>query len=148
MKTKRALCGLCVACCYFMFLPTGVPAAEHINWQTYDKGTSMAKNEGKNVFLHFYANWCFYCRKMASETFEDPSVIEYLNDNYVPIRIDSDKDKRTAAMYNVRALPSTWFLTKKGKRIGNVPGFISSKQLLELLKRLNTEHHKAAGQGG
>ena len=43
MQTKRALYGLCVACCYFMFVPTGVPAAEHINWQTDDKAIPMAK---------------------------------------------------------------------------------------------------------
>lgn len=148
MKTKYALYGLCVVFCFFTFSPAGVAAAEDINWQTYDKGIALAKQEGERVFLHFYANWCFYCRKMAKETFQDPSVIEYLNKNYIPIRIDSDKDKRTASMYNIRALPSTWFLTKKGERIGNVPGYISSKQLLELLRRLATGNNRAAGQGG
>jgi thioredoxin-related protein len=85
---------------------------------------------------------------MAKEAFQNPSVIEYLNDNYIPVRIDSDKDKRTASRYGVRALPSTWFLTEKGERIGNVPGYVSSKQLLELLKRLETGHDSVAGQGG
>jgi len=32
--------------------------------------------------------------------------------------------------------------------MGNVPGYVSSKQLLELLKRLATENNSAAGQGG
>ena len=96
----------------------------------------MAKNEGKRVFLHFYANWCFYCRRMAKETFQDPSVIEYLNKNYIPIRVDSDKDKRTASMYGVRALPSTWFLTEKGEKIGNLPGYLPPGQLLQILREI------------
>lgn len=148
MKTKYIFCVLVVASCFFTLSPTGVVAAEPINWQTYDKGIALGKNEGKKVFLHFYANWCFFCQKMAKETFQDPSVIEYLNENYISIRVDSDKEKRTASMYGVRALPSTWFLTEKGERIGNVPGYVSSKQLLELLKHLATGYNRAAGQGG
>jgi thioredoxin-related protein len=148
MKIKYALYGLCVVFCFFTFSPASVAAAEGINWQTYDKGIALAKKEGKRVFLHFYANWCFYCRKMAKETFQDPSVIARLNKSFIPIRVASDKDKRTASMYNVRTLPSTWFLTKKGERIGNVPGYISSKQLLEILKRLDNGHYRATGQGG
>jgi len=148
MKTKYALYGLCVVFCFFTFSPASVAAAERINWQKYDKGIAFGKKEGKRVFLHFYANWCFYCQKMAKETFQDPSVIAHLNKNFIPIRVDSDKGKRTASMYNVRALPSTWFLTEKGEMIGNVPGYISSKQLLELLKRLATGHNRVAGQGG
>jgi thioredoxin-related protein len=148
MKIKYALYDLCVVFCFFTFSPASVAAAEGINWQTYDKGIALAKKEGKRVFLHFYANWCFYCRKMAKETFQDPSVIARLNKSFIPIRVASDKDKRTASMYNVRTLPSTWFLTKKGERIGNVPGYISSKQLLEILKRLDNGHYRATGQGG
>jgi len=148
MKTKYAVCVLVVVFCLFKLSLAGVAAAEGINWHMYDKGVALGKKTGKRVFLHFYANWCFYCRKMAKETFQDPSVIKYLNKNYIPIRVDSDKDKRTASMYNVRALPSTWFLTEKGERIGNVPGYISSKQLLELLRRLATGNYKAAGRGG
>jgi thioredoxin-related protein len=148
MKTKYAVYVLVVVFCFFTLSPAGVAAAEGINWHTYDNGIALGKKEGKRVFLHFYANWCFYCRKMAKETFQDPSVIAHLNKNFIPIRVDSDKDKRTASMYNVRALPSTWFLTKKGERMGNVPGYVSSKQLLELLKRLATGNNRAAGQGG
>ena len=85
---------------------------------------------------------------MAKGTFQDLSVIEYLNENYISIRVDSDKDERTASMYGVRALPSTWFLTEKGERIGNVPGYMSSKQLLELLKRLATGNNKATPRQG
>ncbi len=148
MKTKYSVYALAVVFCFLTFSPACVAAAEDINWLKYDKGIALGKKEGKRVFLHFYANWCFYCRKMANETFQDPSVIASLNKNYIPIRVDSDKDKRTASRYNVRALPSTWFLTEKGERMGNVPGYISSKQLLEIIKRLATGNNKAAGQGG
>ena len=136
MKTKYALYGLCVVLCSFALSPAAVATAEPINWHTYDKGIALGKKEGKRVLLHFYANWCFYCRKMAKETFQDPSVIAHLNKNFIPIRVDCDKDKRTASMYNVRALPSTWFLTEKGERIGNLPGYLSPGRLLQILRQI------------
>jgi thioredoxin-related protein len=148
MSTKFVLYVFIVVSCFFALSPTYVEAVERINWHTYDKGIALGKNEGKKIFLHFYANWCFYCRKMAKETFQDPSVIAYLNDKFVSIRVDSDKNRRTASMYGVRALPSTWFLTEKGEKIGNIPGYLSSKQFLEVLKRLTSENKKASGQGG
>ncbi len=148
MKSQHVCHVLVVLFCLSTWLPISAVAADSINWQTYDAGMALGKTKKKKVFLHFYANWCFYCRKMAKETFQDPSVIEHLNKNYIPIRVDSDKDKRTASMYNVRALPSTWFLTEQGERIGNAPGYMSSKQLLELLKRLATGNNKATRQGG
>lgn len=148
MKMKCVLYGFWLLSCFLTGSEVCAGQAETIHWQTYDKGIRVAQNEGKRVFLHFYANWCLYCRKMAKETFQDKSVIEYLNQNYISIRVDSDKDRRTASIYNVRALPSTWFLTKKGEKIGNVPGYLSPKQFLEILKRLDRENQRSKSQGG
>jgi len=135
MKIKCVLSSLCVMLLFLMFSKVCVGGAETIHWRTYDEGIRMAKIDGKRVFLHFYANWCFYCRKMTRETFQDPSVIEYLNQNYVSIRVDADENRRTVSIYNVQALPSTWLLTKQGEKIGNVSGYISPNQLLEILQR-------------
>ena len=51
------------------------PASESINWRSYEEGMVLGKVEEKKVFLHFYADWCAFCRKMAKDTFQDPTVI-------------------------------------------------------------------------
>ena len=73
---------------------------------------------------------------MAKETFQDPSVVSYLNEKFISIRVDFDKEGDIASQYGVRGLPSTWFLTQTGERIGNVPGYIPPQALLSMLKKV------------
>jgi len=112
-------------------------AAEGINWHSYEEGLVVSKAEKKKVFLHFYAVWCVYCGKMAKETFQNPAVVSYLNNNFIPVRVDTDKQPDTAMKYGVTGLPSTWFLTRMGEAIGAVPGFIPPDTLLSMLKKVN-----------
>jgi thioredoxin-related protein len=119
-----------------LLLPVNTMASGNINWYSYKEGMVTGRIEKKKVFLHFYANWCGYCRKMAKDTFQDPSVVSYLNENFIAIRVDFDKENEIASRYGVRGLPSTWFLTQTGERIGNVPGYIPPKSLLLMLKEV------------
>jgi len=112
-------------------------AAEGINWHSYEEGLVVSKAEKKKVFLHFYAVWCVYCGKMAKETFQNPAVVSYLNNNFIAVRVDTDKQPDTAMKYGVTGLPSTWFLTRMGEAIGAVPGFIPPDTLLSMLKKVN-----------
>ena len=108
-------------------------AADKIDWHTYESGMARSKFEKKKVFLHFYADWCTYCVEMERKTFKDPAVIAALNRNFIPIRVDSDRDKKTALLYRVRGLPDTWFISESGDVIGHRPGYIPPDQLMGLL---------------
>jgi thioredoxin-related protein len=119
-----------------LLLPIYTAASDSIKWYGYQEGMATGRIATKKVFLHFYANWCVYCRKMAKETFQDPSVISYLNENYIAIRVDIDKKGDIASEYGVRGIPSTWFLSQTGERIGNVPGYIPPQALLSMLKEV------------
>ncbi len=112
-------------------------AVESINWRSYEEGLVVSKVEKKKVFLHFYADWCVYCGKMAKETFQNPAVVSYLNNHFIPVRVDTDKKPDTAMKYGVTGLPSTWFLTEMGEAMGTVPGFIPPDTLLSMLKEVN-----------
>ncbi len=128
---------LIIALSLFPTLFENATAAEGINWRSYDEGLAVSKVEKKKVFLHFYADWCVFCGKMAKETFQHPDVIAYLNNHFISIRVDTDKQPDTAMKYGVMGLPSTWFLTKMGEAIGTVPGFIGPDTLLSMLKEVN-----------
>ena len=119
-----------------LLLPINTMSSDSIKWYSYQEGMVAGRIAGKKVFLHFYANWCGYCRKMAKETFQDSSVVSYLNENFISIRVDFDKEGDIASQYGVRGLPSTWFLTQTGEIIGNVPGYIPPQALLSMLKKV------------
>ena len=73
-----------------------------IQWLSYAEGRQRGEAENKKVFLVFNADWCRYCLQMEKETFQNPTVIAYVNRNFVPISVDSDKEQKIAAKYNVR----------------------------------------------
>ena len=112
-------------------------ASDNVKWHSYEEGKVLGRIEKKKVFLHFYADWCGFCLKMAKETFQDADVVSYLNENFIAVRVDFDKETDTAQKYGVMGLPSTWFLTEVGQPIANVPGFIPPDALLSMLKEVN-----------
>ncbi len=118
----------------------GFSYAAGINWQSYDQGRAIAKYENKIIFLHFYADWCYYCKKMENETFKDHKIIEYLNRNFVSIRLNADKEKKLASEYGCRGLPFSLFLASKGEPLGNFPGYSPPEKFIKFL--MKAEEHK------
>jgi thioredoxin-related protein len=113
-------------------------AADKIEWHTYDSGMARSRFEKKKVFLHFYADWCTYCAEMERKAFKDPVVIATLNRNFIPIRVDTERDQQTSSLYRVKGLPDTWFISESGEIIGHRPGYISTEQLLGILNVIMT----------
>ena len=110
---------------------TGV---DGIKWVSYEEGMAVAPVEKKKIFLHFYADWCVYCGKMAKESFQNPEVIAALNEDFISIRVNSDHDMATAMKYGVRGLPYTLFLMDTGETLGAIAGYIPPEPLLAMLK--------------
>ena len=137
MNLKYLSCALLIAFFLSIGFFSDASAVETINWRSYEEGLVLSKAEKKKVFLHFYADWCVFCGKMAKETFQNPAVVSYLNNHFIPVRVDTDRDPATAMKYGVTGLPSTWFLTEMGEAIGTVPGFIPPDTLLSMLKEVN-----------
>lgn len=118
------------------------PPKTGIQWTPYQEGVALGKQNGKKIFLNFYADWCRYCAMMNKTTFEDKSVISYLNDNFISIKVNTDKDQKIAMKYNINQLPDNWFVAQNGEQIGNMLGYLPPEQLLPLLKFIHTDSYK------
>jgi thioredoxin-related protein len=113
---------------------------KEIDWHSYDDGMARSKFEKKKVFLHFTAEWCGYCGVMEKETFKDPAIISSLNENFISIKVDYDRETETSDLYRVRGLPDTIFIAEDGQIIGHRPGYIPPDLLKLILKSILTEH--------
>ncbi len=113
-----------------------------ISWQTYESGLLTAKQTNKNIFLYFHAQWCTYCTQLKARTFSDKKVQSYLNDHFVSIAVDADKNQNIARQYQVTGLPTMWFLKPDGSKISNLPGYVEADQLRTILEYIQTKSYE------
>lgn len=96
---------------------------------TFDEAMNKARQEKKDLFVDFYANWCGPCKAMASEVFPDAKVGEYFNAHFVCVQVDVEakENKELAKKYNVTALPTMAFIGRDGKELRRVQGAVPSR---------------------
>ena len=114
-----------------------------INWQSYQSGMKKIADENKKGFIHFYTEWCTYCKLMNQKTFANDAVIAYLNENFVPIRVDAEEQRDVAKKYGVSKFPNNGFIAEDQSEIGKRPGFIPADMLLKMLEYIDSESFKA-----
>ena len=90
-----------------------------------DLGTAkeMADATGKPLLIVFGADWCGYCKKLDRETLAHPQVSRYINDGFIPVHMDLDKQKWAARILEVKTLPCTVVLAPNADQLGRIVGY-------------------------
>jgi len=125
----------------FVMIP-GQGICETIDWKQYNEGIRLAKKQNKKMFLHFRADWCRYCVQMDRYTFKDDSVVQFINEHFVAVKVDGDKEKSIANVYKVAGFPDNRFIDEKQKEAFRVPGFVDSRTFLFFLEYIQTDSYK------
>ena len=60
-----------------------------ITWITLEKAKQYAKKYNKEILIFFYKKDCEYCEKMEKEALSDMQVINLINNNFLPVKINS-----------------------------------------------------------
>lgn len=109
--------------------------ADLINWQQWGPDPfSEAKRLRRPVLLAVSAVWCHWCHIMDETTYSDTEVIVYINENFIPVRVDSDMRPDIDSLYNQGGWPSTLVLTPYGNIIrGNT--YILQEDMISWLKK-------------
>ena len=112
--------------------------ASPLRWYSFEKGMEISSQKGKKVFVFFRADWCRYCHTMETETFENPEVLAFLNEKFIAVRVDTDKEQELSNMFRVRGLPATWFFSENGDVIGHRPGYIAPETFIKILQSVSS----------
>jgi hypothetical protein len=92
--------------------------ADLIQWRQWGQDSlSEAKRMHRPVLLSLSAVWCHWCHVMDETTYSDKDVIDYINENFIPVRVDSDMRPDIDSLYNQGGWPSTLVLTPQGNII-------------------------------
>lgn len=126
-------------------------AENPVNWQPFDDAAfAEARRRDVPIFLSVGYAACHWCHVMAGESFMDPAIGAFLNENFVSIKVDREErpDVDDAYMAATQALsgeggwPMSVFLTPDGRAFyagtyfppQPVSGRPSFTQLLEAVK--------------
>src|SRR5207248_10323020 len=98
----------------FHFSPRPNRASE-VNWHAWSKEAfDEARHTGRPILLSISAVWCHWCHVMDETTYSHPSVIDIINREFVPVRVDNDVRPDINQRYNMGGWPTTAFLTASG----------------------------------
>ena len=98
----------------FHFSPRPNRAAE-ISWRPWSESSfAEADAADKPILLSISAVWCHWCHVMDETTYSDQRVIDLINRDYLPIRVDNDLRPDINQRYNMGGWPTTAFLTPRG----------------------------------
>ncbi|HEX7554025.1 MAG TPA: cytochrome c biogenesis protein CcdA, partial [Geothrix sp.] len=111
-------------------LPWGAAAAtpkeEHAGWleQDLEGALAKAKTEHKVVLVDIYAEWCAQCKELDEKTWPEAGVKQWLAQNAVAIRIDTDaRRKDLATKLQIRSYPTVILLDAQGRELRRILGF-------------------------
>ncbi|MBR58445.1 MAG: thioredoxin domain-containing protein [Myxococcales bacterium] len=63
-----------------------------VDWYPFGpEALARAKEENKLIFLSVGYTTCHWCHVMSRESFDDPTVAKYLNENFVSIKVDREE---------------------------------------------------------
>lgn len=118
-----------------LFLSVGQAQASSIKWQEWSKDAfSQAKQEHKRVLIFGKVSWCHWCQQMEAYSFQDPLVVQIVNANYIPIRIDIEDSQALASRYEISDIPTVLIVDDENRIIKRYSGYTSSRILANRLK--------------
>ncbi len=120
------------------------------NWVPFEQAFKKAAEEKKYIFIDFFADWCSFCHLLDNTSFRDPKVIQEIQNNFVPIRVDVEskvpimwqgKTMTTSDFgqkMGVTGLPSMAFLNHKEIMVGSYPAYADAELLYKLLTYISS----------
>lgn len=132
-----------------------------IKWHDFESINKLAQNKDRKIFIYVYTDWCSWCKKMSSTSFEDQEIISLLNDKFYPVKFNGESKEiisfrdhefnfiknngrgyhqLTASLLNNKlSYPSIVFLDEEMNMIQAIPGYKSSEDLNIILKYLGNK---------
>lgn len=105
-----------------------------ITWnRSLDEGFKMAQEQNKPIAVYFWAVWCQYCAGFQANTLGNPEVKKILEEDYILVAMDLDRDRDVARKYGVSYPPYVLFLDRNDKVLNRVAGAVDAKTFLPIV---------------
>jgi len=119
---------------FFSFFSIGLFAQNSMDFfhGEWEDALAQARKERKVIFVDAYTVWCGPCKMMSRNTFTDPEVGKFFNQNFINYKFDMEKGDGPAfaRKYQVNAYPTLLFINHKGELIHRAMGYKPPKPFL------------------
>jgi thioredoxin-related protein len=116
----------------------GLAAGEEVRWRyEYGPARTEAQKAGLPLLLDFSTDWCTYCKKLDVTTFKDPQVVRTLNEKFVPVKLDGNREKRLVDALRLQGYPTIILAAPDGKILKNIEGYVDAAKLQVQLEEVS-----------
>jgi thioredoxin-related protein len=85
-----------------------------VPWLTYKQGLEKQRELKKPMLIFFHLPYCYRCKEMERKVYKDSKVISFINQHFIPVMVDTDKEKQTAKLFEVNYTPTHVFIAPDG----------------------------------
>ena len=123
-------------------------ASTRVEWRSWGSDAfSEAVDTDTPILLSLSATWCGACHEMDARTYSEPRVAANINDSFVPIRVDVDRNPRVRERYAMGGFPTTAFLTPTGELLTGA-GYLGPDGMRDIVDRIRTVFEEKGADAG
>ena len=118
-------------------------SAQGVLWsKSFSAAKATAMGRHQLVMVDFYTDWCGWCKKLDSTTYEDKAFAQAA-EKVVPVRVNAEKEGLIEARkYGVSAYPTILFIDpSNGKVVSTISGYLPTGPFLTEIDVANTIYH-------
>ena len=123
-------------------------ASTLVEWRSWGPDAfSEAADTDTPILLSLSATWCGACHEMDARTYSEPRVAANVNDSFVPIRVDIDRNPRVRERYAMGGFPTTAFLTPTGELLTGA-GYLGPDGMRDIVDRIRQVFEEKGADAG
>jgi len=85
-----------------------------VHWLTYEQGLEKQRELKKPMLIFFHLPYCYRCKNMERKVYKNSEIISYINQHFIPVEVDLDKEKQTAKLFETDYTPTHVFIAPDG----------------------------------
>jgi thioredoxin-like negative regulator of GroEL len=110
---------------------------QDVEWRSdYNAARREAAAKNRPLVIDFGTENCFWCKKLEAVTFRDPTVANVINERFVALKIDAERDAPLASALRIQSYPTVVLASADGKILDMQEGFLEAQRFMEKLNKV------------